>query len=472
MDRVADAWFDRELADWTFADERLGKRLRLLLERMEGAMGDSLPLACQDWANTKAAYRFFANGRVSEEEILAGHFQSTRSRFAASTGPILVLQDTTEFTYQGERADQIGVMHSLNCGKDKYGGRKMHTVCGLLMHSSLAVTLEGLPLGLSAIKFWTRSKFKGTAALKKKIKPTRVPIEQKESFRWLENMRQSMALFGEPARCIHVGDRESDIYELFCTAHELGTHFLVRSCVDRLAGDGEQTIADVMNEVEISGLHPVELRDSKGNPETVAVEIKYRCIRVLPPIGKQKCYPALNLTVLHAREPEQPTDRPRIDWKLITDLPVHGQEDAIEKLRWYAMRWKIETFHKILKSGCRAEQARLRTAERLVNLISVFCILSWRVFWMTMINRSAPNAGPDLALTDVETTLLDRLVPDKNPPPRKKTLSIYLTKIARLGGYLARASDPPPGNTVMWRGLSRLTDIRLGAMHGAALVGN
>src|SRR5512147_742505 len=104
--------------------------------------------------------------------------------------------------------------------------------------------------------------------------------------------------------------------------------------------------------------------------------------------------------------------------------------------------------------------------------IAVFCILSWRVFWMTMIHRSAPNAEPDLALTDVETTLLDRLVPDKNSPPRKKTLSIYLTKIARLGGYLARASDPPPGNTVMWRGLSRLTDIRLGVMHSAARVGN
>src|SRR5512147_2558842 len=219
MDGAADAWFDRELADCTFADERLGKRLRRLLERIEGAMGESIPLACQDWANTKAAYRFFANGRGSEEEILAGHFQSTRSRFATSPGPILVLQDTTEFPSQRERADQIGVMHLLNCGQDKYGGRKMHTVCGLLMHSSLAVTLEGLPLGLAAIKFWTRSKFKGTAALRKKIHPTRVPIAQKESFRWLENMRQSMALFGDSARCIHVGDRESDICELFCTAH-------------------------------------------------------------------------------------------------------------------------------------------------------------------------------------------------------------------------------------------------------------
>jgi Transposase DNA-binding len=473
MDDAGDAWFDRELAGCNLADQRLNKRLRRLLGRMEGAMGASIPLACQDWANTKAAYRFFSNNRVSEEEILAGHFQSTHSRFAATTGPILVLQDTTEFTYQRERADQIGITYRVNSGKDKAGRFRMHTICGLLMHSSLAVTLEGLPLGLSAVKFWTRTKFKGTAALKKKINPTRVAIEQKESVRWLENMRQSTLLFGDPARCVHIGDRESDIFELFCTAQELGTHFLVRSCVDRLAGDGEHTISDEMNEVEISGLHHVELRNTKGNPETAAVEIKYRRIHVLPPIGKQKRYPALALTVVHAQEREEPEHRPRIDWKLITDLPVHSHDAVIEKLRWYALRWKIEVFHKILKSGCKAEEARLRTAERLVRLISVFCILAWRVFWVTMINRSVPDAQPELAITDVEMKLLDRLMDDKaSGTSAVRTLSSYVAKIARLGGYLARASDPPPGNIVMWRGLSRLTDIKLGVMIGAELMGN
>jgi len=473
MDGAAEPWFDRELAGCGFADERLNKRLRRLLERMEGAVGASIPLACQDWANTKAAYRFFSNDRVSEEEILAGHFQATRSRFAATSGPILVLQDTTEFTFQRERSDGIGITYRVNSGKDKAGRVRMHTVCGLLMHSSLAVTLDGLPLGLAAIKFWTRSKFKGTAALKKKINPTRVPIEEKESFRWLQNMRQSITLFGDPARCIHVGDRESDIYELFCIAHELGTHFLVRACVDRLAGDGEHTIDAEMNEAEISGVHEVEVRDAQGKPETVAVEIKYRRIHVLPPIAKQKRYPALDLTVLHAQEREEPQHRPRIDWKLVTDLPVDSHEDAIEKLDWYAMRWKIETFHKILKSGCKAEEARLRTAERLVKLIAVFCILSWRVFWMTMLNRTAPGADPALAITDVEMKLLNHLLPDKDPPPsRAGTLSGYLIKVAKLGGYLDRAHDPPPGNIVMWRGLSRLTDIRLGATIGAELMGN
>jgi len=464
MGGTTGGWFDREIAGCSLVDRRLEKRLRNLLERLGHAMGASIPLACQDWANTKAAYRFFSNERISEAAILAGHFAATRERFAATDGPILVLQDTTEFTFQRERAERIGLTYRVNSGKDKAGRFRMHTVCGLLMHSSLAVTTEGLPLGLAAVKFWTRQKFKGTAALKKRINPTRVPIELKESVRWLENLRQSTGLFGAPERCIHIGDRESDIYELFCTAAELGTHFLVRTCVDRLAGDGDHTIADEMAETAVAGEHQVEICDGKGRLETAVVELRYRRVHVRPPIGKQKRYPALTLTVLYAQERHAPSDRPKIDWKLITDLPVTSNEAAVEKLGWYALRWKIETFHKIMKSGCRTEEARLRSAERLVKLIAVFCILSWRVFWMTMINRAAPDARPELGLTKVETVLLDRLLPDKSGrSPGGKTLSSYLIKIARLGGYLARASDPPPGNIVIWRGLTRLTDIKLGA---------
>jgi hypothetical protein len=471
MDEGSDAWFDRELAGCSFADERLNKRLRKLLAQIGSAMGQSIPLVCQDWANTKAAYRFFSNNRVSEADILAGHFQSTRDRTVATDGPVLVLHDTTEFSYQRENADAIGITKSINSGRDKAGRLRSHTVCGILMHSSLAVTREGLPLGLAAVKFWTRKKFKGTAALKKKINPTRVPIEKKESIRWLENVQQSTQLLGNPARCVHIGDRESDIYELFCAARQAGTHFLIRTCVDRLAGDGDHTIADEMEEVAVKGLHRIDVRDNNGDPDEAVLEIRYRKIRVLPPIGKQKRYPALTLTVIHAEERGTPKNRKKIEWKLITDLPVASRADAIEKLEWYALRWKIEVFHKILKSGCKAEESKLRTAQRLANLVAVFCILSWRVFWMTMLNRSSPDALPTLALTATEIAMLDRLVNDK-PKTRGKTLSHYLTKIARLGGYLARANDPPPGNTVMWRGLSRLTDIILGAIVGAEIVGN
>ncbi|MCP1748202.1 hypothetical protein ABIF65_010184 [Bradyrhizobium japonicum] len=198
---------------------------------------------------------------------------------------------------------------------------------------------------------------------------TRVPIEQKESIRWLENLRQSTDLLAAPGRCVHIGDRESDIYELFCLAEEVGTHFLVRTCVDRLAGDGNHTIADEMDEVTIKGLHRIKVKDDKGDPDDAVLEIRYRKIRVLPPIGKQTKYPALTLTVIHAQERGRPQRRKKIEWKLLTDLPVQSRTDAIEKIEWYALRRKIEVFHKILKSGCKAEDSKLRTAERLVNLI-------------------------------------------------------------------------------------------------------
>ncbi|HET6778466.1 MAG TPA: IS4 family transposase [Gemmatimonadales bacterium] len=468
----ATSWIEQELAGCHFRDQRLGQRLRKLLTHMAGAVGGGIPLACQDWASTKAAYRFLSNPKVSEHAILQGHFQATRSRFAAVGGPILVLQDTTELSYERAQPERIGATRRVNSGRDKAGRLRMHTVCGLLMHSCLAVTAEGLPLGLSAIKVWTRPQFKGTRRLKRKINPTRVPIDQKESIRWLECMKQSVALFGAPERCIHIGDRENDIYEFFCTARALGTHFLVRTCVDRLAGDGQHTIADEMQEVRVKGLHQVEVRGPKGDVSLASVVLKYRRIHVLPPIGKQKRYPALSLTVIHAQERHTPKDRARIDWKLITDLPVRSRADAIQMLDWYAMRWKVELFHKILKSGCRAEESKLRTAERLANLLSIYCILSWRIFWLTMLNRVVPDVPPRLALTDVEMDLLDELVRDKGQVMlRSKTLSYYLTKIARMGGYLARGHDPPPGNTVMWRGLSRLMDIELGARIGAQIYG-
>ena len=322
------------------------------------------------------------------------------------------------------------------------------------------------------MRFWTRKKFNGTYALRGKVNPTRVPIEQKESVRWLENLRQSTALLQEPQRCVHVGDRESDIYEFFSTAHELGTHFLVRTCVDRRAGEGDHTVAEVMKEVRVKGRHRLKVKNNKGEWEEAVLELRYRRIRVLPSRAKKKQCPELTLTVLYAQERDTPKDRERIDWKLVTDLPVRSRAEAIEKLEWYALRWKIEVFHKILKSGCKAEESKLRTAERLVKLLSVFCILAWRIFWLTMINRCAADAPPGLALTQVEIHLLDQLVKDKpGEASQEKTLSTYLTKIARLGGYLARAHDAPPGNQVIWKGMSRLTDMELGFMVGARTCG-
>jgi len=461
-------WIDQECIRCEFADRRLEKRFRRLLEQISEGVGASIPLACQDWANTKAAYRFFSNRRVSEEAILSGHFQSTRERAGSVPGKMLILHDTSEFVYRRDDEDSVGMI-----GRPAYAKTKEHTVRGILMHSSLVVTEQGLPLGLAAVKFWTRSQFKGCNALKRKVNPTRIPIEEKESFRWIENIRQSTALLAKPECCVHIGDRESDIYELFCTAEQIQTRFLVRTCVDRQAGDGGRTIHTKMSRSKVRGLHRIEVRDKKGQISNAVLEIKYEKLKVLPPLGKSKRYPEMTLTVIHAREKRTPKDRPRIVWKLITNLPVDSLASAIEKLNWYAMRWKIETFHKILKSGCKAEESKLRTSERLTNLVALLCIVGWRVFWLTMNNRSNTDAPARQVLTSVECQILDQLISEnRNANLREGSVGLYLNKLARLGGYLARAKDPPPGNMVVWRGLSRLNDIELGFIMGSKLVGN
>src|SRR5277367_954010 len=149
-------WLDDELAGCEFEDKRLGMRFRKLVRNLAESIGESIPLACQDWANTKAAYRFLANNKVSEQTILAGHFQSTRERFSATHEPILILHDTTEFTYSRNDLESIGILHK-SFTRARTGRMQQITVRGIWMHSSLAVTTDGLPLGLAAIKFWTRS---------------------------------------------------------------------------------------------------------------------------------------------------------------------------------------------------------------------------------------------------------------------------------------------------------------------------
>lgn len=464
----ADSMIQRELELGALPDERLGRRLGRLLGQFVDGTAESVPLACQDWANTKAAYRFFANDRVTEADILAGHFRATRERFGGVAGTVLVLHDTTQLSY---RREQVGLLHRPKHGpSDRW--RHEHPVCGISLHSSLVLTPTGLPLGLAAVKFWTRKEFKGTNALKRKINPTRVPIEEKESLRWLLNIQHATALLGEPGRCVHIGDRESDIYELFCAARDAGSHFLIRSCANRRAGDGTTRMESEMEEVRVKGTHRIEVRDRKGEPAEVVLELRYRRMRLLPPVAKEKQYPPVEVTVIYAQEQGKPQGRERIDWRLLTDLPVGGPAEAIEKLRWYALRWKIEVFHKILKSGCRVEESGLRTAERLVRLVAVCCIVSWRIFWMTMINRTHPDAPPVIALTRRELDLLDGLFPPTAGHAEPPSLGRYLVCIARLGGYLARARDPAPGNIVMWRGLARLHDLVIGYALPRKFVGN
>lgn len=232
-------------------------------------------------------------------------------------------------------------------------------------------------------------------------------------------------------------------------------------------------MAALIEIARVKGVHTIEVRSADGTSQKVKLSIKYEQMHVRPPEGKKDSYPELDVTIIHAVETSKPKGRKPIVWKLITNLPIDSLDKALEKIEWYALRWQIEVFHKILKSGCRAEDSKLRSTQRLIRLVAVFCILSWRVFWMTMIQRVSPAEPAQVVFTPLEIKLLEKLMAHGgNKSDGEIQLGECLAKVARLGGYLARASDSPPGNMIMWRGLSRLTDIHLGYLLAKGNVGN
>jgi len=451
-------WLDSELSGCVFKDKRLTDRFKSLVAQMAKGNGKSIPEICNEWSMTKAAYRFLSNERVSEGEILSGHFEQTAERINATNGPVLILHDTTEFAYHRRKPEDIGFISRLPINKkwaEELG--RDYKSCGILLHASLATTSEGLPLGLTSTKFWTREVFNNTRQLKRHVNPTRLPIEQKESIRWLENAENSSLLAREPSQIIHIGDRESDIYEYFSNCHGLGSYFIVRGCVNRLAN--ETTVAEEISKQPTQYKHTISYTDSSGELIEANLNIKVKKLTVHPPLDKQDRYPSLPIVVISAYETKTPKNRPPIKWTFLSNLPVKRKADAVQVLDWYKQRWKIEVFFKILKSGLKADESKLRTADRLTRLIAIYCILAWRIQWLTQINRETKLFSPKLAFDKVEQKIL-RYYYKKLPEP--VTLQDYIIRLARLGGYLARRSDPPPGNTVIWRGLNKLYELRSG----------
>ena len=461
-------WLKEELSECHFKDKRLTERFKSIITSLSKGNGKSIPQISEEWSMTKATYRFLSNDRVEENEILSGHFNQAARRIESVEGPVLVLYDTTEFAYHRRKPEDIGYISRLPINKkwaEELG--RDYKSCGVLLHASLAVTPEGLPLGLTSTKFWTREVFKQTRQLKRHVNPTRIPIEEKESFRWLENVRNTnQSINDEPSKLVHIGDRESDIYEYFSSCQGLGSYFIVRSCVNRLAN--ESTLVEEVALQPVSYKHTIEYIDSDGKQIRAKLDIKVKWLTLHPPLDKQGQYPSLSIAVVSACENNPPSDRHQIKWVFLTNLPVTQKAEAIQVLDWYKQRWKIEIYFKILKSGLKAEESKLRTADRLTRLIAMYCILAWRIHWLTMLNRETRNFPPCLAFEKSEIEILSRYF-KKLPEPQN--LQDYIERLARLGGYLARKKDPPPGNSVIWRGLNKLNELRAG-FELANFVGN
>ena len=195
--------------------------------------------------------------------------------------------------------------------------------------------------------------------------------------------------------------------------------------------------------------------------------IKFGPFRMNPPRNnpkhKTETLPDIQLFAIHALEKHPPKGEEPVEWMLLTNQPVTTLEEACERVRWYSLRWRIEMYFKVLKSGFRVEACRLGTAERLIRYLTVMGIVAWRLFMITLIARTNPSLPCSRLLSEQEWTVL-AVKSSRNgcPPASPPTIADALIWIARLGGYLARKGDGSPGTLVLWRGWKRLTDLTEG----------
>jgi hypothetical protein len=460
------SWVIEEFSKVSLKDKRLNQRCQKVAEAMEQQSTEPINQACEDWADTKAAYRFFDNPKVSPDQILAPHYQRTVKRMK-SYPLVLAVQDTSFLNYthhpQTEGLGEIGT--------------KAQNQRGFGMHSTLAVTPEGLPLGLLTQQFFERpiGAASHTAAETQKL-----PIEEKESYRWIKAFQQVIGLTPEKVQVVTVCDREADFYEMFVTAQEEQADLLVRANTDRRLDEEAKYLWSKVESQSKAGNFTVDIvGNDKRKARQAIISVRFCTLKLRPSWRPQKKkLPPVTLTAVLAREDDPPADiKEPIEWVLLTNTTVKNFRQAAQVIAWYCCRWQIEVFHKVIKSGCRVEDCRLQTAVRLQNYIALMCVVAWRLQWLTYINRTSPQASCIMVLTPVEWQALYMRIHKTSVLPKSPPSTYQAIRwIAQLGGFLGRKSDGEPGIVAVWRGWLRLQDFaatwKLIANERTLLVGN
>ena len=459
-------WYEEEFSEVDFGDKRLNRRVIKIAQKFSEFPEYPINQACQDWQDVKAAYRFFQNEDVTAQAILHPHQMRTLQR-ASGEKVILAIQDTSYFNYTShEKTSGLGKITSCANGDLRFPNN------GFIMHTTFGVSTEGLPLGILSQELWARSA--------EEKKPTiDLPIEEKESFKWLKALRQSRDRFvesGEDLQMVTVCDREADIYELFVEADRSKMPFLVRASADRLINKKSRRskpkakLWPYMSSQKSAGFMKVLVPKKKGQPSREALlEIKYAPFILNAPhnktVRKNGELPNLSLYAVYVSEVNPPSEKVALEWMLLTNLKVNTLEEAIEKVRWYCFRWRIESFHKILKTGCAVEACRLETADRLIRYLTLKSITAWRIFWLTLVGRSRPDDPCTSVLTEREWKIIYcKIKKTKSLPSQPPPLQQAIRWIAQLGGFLARKGDGDPGMITLWRGWQRLTDLVEGSV--------
>ncbi len=437
-------WTEEEFGSVQFFDERLKQRLYLLASDFFAQPGELVPQVCNGTqAKIKAAYRFFKNRNVDMQTLLRPHIESSIERIKLHP-VILAVQDTSTLNYTSHPPVGVG---PVNTTKDK--------TVGLLMHDTMAFTPEGVPLGLLNVQCWARD----PEQVGKKHQRHDLPIEEKESFKWLGSYRAvaDIQKYCRDTMLVSVGDREADIYELFCDA--LGDtdnpKLLVRADRARKRNVEKEPLWPKMSAEPLAGMIEVAVpRKGRYPARKATVQVRFAQVVLTPP--KNSKLEPVSVWAVYAREVNHPPEVEKpIDWMLLTTVRTETFEQACQRLTWYSRRWGIEVYHRTLKSGCRIQDRRLDHTDNLQACLSIDLVVAWRIYWLTVVSRQMPENGCEQIFSEDEWRVLSAWatgkVADREPSAQQMT-----RWIGKLGGWVSRGKDDNPGTTCMWRGLVRL----------------
>jgi hypothetical protein len=436
-------WAEAEFGTVRLYDARLKHRLYTIAQDFFKDPQANIPEACGSKARTMGAYRFFQNPKVTMDVVLTPHTEATVERIKGHR-VVLVPQDTTTLDYS---------THPLTEGLGPTNTQEDHAL-GLLLHDTLAFTEEGTPLGILDAQCWARDpKDKG-----KRYRRKELPIEQKESMKWLRSFRKAAQVqrLCPESMLVVMGDREADIYELFLeTSQEPdGPKLLVRAEKTRNRAVDQEFLWDFMARQRVAGGLKLHIpRRGARRAREAWVRVRFAQVTLQAP---KHCgaAPAITVWAVYVTEKASRTVAEPIEWMLLTTVAVTSFAEAQQRVEWYSGRWGIEVYHRTLKSGCRIEDRQLETADRLETCLGVDMVVAWRIYYLTMLGRESPHLPCTVLFKEIEWKALccyvhKTPVPPENPPSIREVALM----IAGLGGHLGRKGDGFPGTQTLWRGM-------------------
>lgn len=436
-----------------FGDARLARNGALLLERMHERQSVCISRLADDRAEQVRFGRFLSNKDVTVAEMIASRALLTAA--AAVGRHVLALHDTSEINYQAQRRR-----------KRSLGTVGNGTDVGLFVHPVLAVDAQdGQCLGLVGARIWRRTT--GKAADYRKL-----PIEAKESNRWLEAADQAKAVLAGASLVTVVADREADIYEKWDRLPDHRTHVLTRACRDRSLSGGGRLFATLAGFEE---KHRFELDltarpGKKRTARTATIAVRYGpvCIRRPKACSDRQASPEIELFAIEAREIDPPPGPKPILWQLLTTHCVDSVEKAVTVIGWYRRRWDIEQLFRTLKQqGLRLEQSVVENGEALEKLAAMALITAATTMQLVAARTAGQHAAPasrvftpqQLGVLAALLKTLQRRTPKQHNPFAPDSLASTAWIIARLGGWTGYQSDKSNGPITMRDGLERFHAI-------------